>query len=243
MPAAGKMIFHRRLQQHESDRNEVNRQQDAVQLDQSAANREEMAKSNCEDNKNLIALCHKMAGEAAQKSEHAMQERINEIDNTRKRVETELIATNDTMNQTKDLIGKTRQQMKNLEEPMKNAWTCNTRRQMRTPRENILDPVSKQLQEHQATLVQAHEELSNHHNGEKRLVQDLHHRREHLKDDLNDKMAALRIEMGCLAKETTYPPKLGQTFPKSRFYKWRNDMTTPAAFRGGVSSTVPMTAR
>jgi len=243
MPAAGKRIFHRQLHQHESGRNEVNRQQDAVQLDQSAANREEIAKSHREDNKNLIALCQKMAEEAAQKSENAMQERINEIGNTRKRLETELCETNDKMNQTKDLIGQTRQQMKNLEEPMENAWTCNQRRQMRTPRENILDPVSKQLQEHQATLVQAHDELSNHHNGEKRLLQDLHHRREHLKDDLNDKMAALRIEMNCLAKETTLPPKLGQTFPKSRLYKWRNDVTTPTAYRGGASCMMPMTAR
>merc|ERR1719183_1913564 len=78
LPSAGRKNMHQQVAVHESSKNEVSRQQEAVRLNQSAASREQVGKELRDENGKLISRCDRMADEAAAKSERAMQERISE---------------------------------------------------------------------------------------------------------------------------------------------------------------------
>jgi len=204
LPSAVKKSPQHQVQIHESTKNEVNRQQQAIRLAHSGANLEDSAKALREANAKLIMRCQKAADDALAKSERALQERINENQHMRRRLENEMRATQAEIDDTKRTIGETRSQMKSLEEPMENASTCNSWRKQRAHREHILDPVSTKLQEHQTMLLRAHEDLKDHHDTEKNHLQELNHRKERLKADLSDKSAALHIDLNCLTHEATH---------------------------------------
>mmetsp|Transcript_130421 Transcript_130421/g.363375 ORF Transcript_130421/g.363375 Transcript_130421/m.363375 type:complete len:448 (+) Transcript_130421:113-1456(+) len=185
----------------ESSRNELNRQQEAKRLSQSAASLEEAAKLQRDDNKLLIARCQKAADDARARTEHALQERINENQQMRRRLEGEIRETNNKIDHTKNTLAETRAQIKALEEPMDLTTTCASFRQQRATRELIHDPVSTSIAEHQVTVIRARDELVGHHTAEKGNLQELNERKERLKDDLRDKTAALHIDLNCLTHE------------------------------------------
>ncbi|CAK9073125.1 unnamed protein product [Durusdinium trenchii] len=64
-------------------------------------------------------------------------------------------------------------------------------------------------QEHQMTLLKCHEELRQHHQNEKNILQDLQEKKEQLKEDLRDKTSALHIDLNCLTHEAQ-PSRHGQ---------------------------------
>eukprot|EP00440_Ansanella_granifera_P066686 gb/GFBE01072320.1/.p1 GENE.gb/GFBE01072320.1/~~gb/GFBE01072320.1/.p1 ORF type:complete len:456 (+),score=118.07 gb/GFBE01072320.1/:1-1368(+) len=188
---------------HESSRNEVQRQQEAVKLNQSAVQREEAAKELREESQKLVIRCARAAEEAGAKSDKAMKERINDNQGMRRRLESELRETCNQITLTKNTIQDTKQQIRSLEEPMELCSTCASWRKQRATKEHILDPVTTTLQEHQMTLLRSHEELRSHHQNEKGILQELQEKRERLKEDLRDKTSALHIDLNCLTHEAT----------------------------------------
>lgn len=188
---------------HESNRNEVHRQQDAVKLGQSAMNREEVAKDLREECMKTIIRADRAVVEATSKSERALKERVNENQSVRRRLETEFKETCHTIDHTKTTIHETKSQLKALDEPMDLCSTCASWRRQRAPREHIQDPVTTTLYQHQMTLLKSQEELQYHHKKEKTVLGDLQEKRDRLKDDLRDKTASLHIDLNCLTHEAT----------------------------------------
>jgi len=193
---------HGKLQ--ESTRNEMKRQQHAARLAQSGLNLDEAARILREANSKLIVRCEKAADKALAKTEHALQARINENRLLRRSLEREVRETHHKMHDTRRTISETRSQMKSLGEPMDNAATCSAWRKQRAHREEILDPVSARLQEHQTMLIRAHEDLRDHHDSEKQHYQQLHHAKDRLKADLDDKTKSLHIDLNCLTHSATH---------------------------------------
>jgi len=196
----------------ESSRNELARQQGAVRLNQAAATREEQARVLREECKAVIARCQKAAEDAAAKTERALQERVNEHQQMRRRLEGEIRSTNGHIDHTKSTISETRSQIKSLEEPMDLTTTCASFRKQRATREHITDPVSTKISEHQTMIIRAREELMGHHQSEKANLQDLNERKERLKDDMRDKTAALHIDLNCLTHESAHMNGKATTF-------------------------------
>jgi len=188
----------------ETVRNELHRQQEAVRMNQGSARLEEAAKALRDESKTLITRCQKAADDAATKTEKALQERINEAQQVRRRLEGEIRETNGKMEDTRHTISETRTQIKSLEEPMDMTTTCSSYRKQRATREHINDPVSTMIGEHQNAILRAHHDLVGHHEVEKGNLQSLAERKERLKDDLRDKIAAMHIDLNCLAHETAY---------------------------------------
>eukprot|EP00928_Gymnodinium_smaydae_P070569 TRINITY_DN54379_c0_g1_i1.p1 TRINITY_DN54379_c0_g1~~TRINITY_DN54379_c0_g1_i1.p1 ORF type:complete len:493 (+),score=122.89 TRINITY_DN54379_c0_g1_i1:89-1480(+) len=183
-------------------KNEVTRQQEAVRLAQQAQGREEDAKDLREESHKLIQRCERVAEEALRKSERMMQERINENQQMRKRLATEISETQMKIDHTKNTIADTKSQIKALEEPIELTSTCHAWRKQRANKEHILDPVSARLSEHQTMLLRANEELRAHNRHERGILQDLQERRDRLKEDLRDKTTSLHIDLNCLSHES-----------------------------------------
>jgi chromosome segregation ATPase len=220
LPSASKKSAQNQVAAQESSRNEVARQQEAVRLNHTAQVREDQAKVLRDDNAKLVQRCDRIAEEAVNKSERCLQDRVNENQGMRRRLELEIRETLAKMENTKNTIAETRSQIRSLEEPIENCNTCASWRKQRATREHIHDPVSTKLQEHQMTLLRSHEELTSHHQTEKQILQDLQERKERLKEDLRDKTAALHIDLNCLTHEATYlNGKPSKTLSKSKISK------------------------
>lgn len=188
---------------HESSRNEVVRQQEAVRLNQSAVSREEAAKELREECAKLMARCQRACEEATARSERALKERINDNQQMRRRLESELRETLNQIQNTKGTMNETKTQIKALAEPMELTSTCSSWRKQRATKEHINDPVSTTLHEHQMVLLRCNEELRGQHQHEKSVLQELQEKRERLKEDLRDKTSALHIDLNCLTHEAT----------------------------------------
>lgn len=188
---------------HESSRNEVVRQQEAVRLNQAAVSREEAAKELRDECAKLMARCQRACEEACARSERALKERVNDNQSMRRRLESELRETLNQIANTKGTMTETKSQIHALQEPMELTSTCNSWRKQRATKEHIIDPVSTTLQEHQMVLMRCNEELRGQHQHEKSVLQELQEKRERLKEDLRDKTSALHIDLNCLTHEAT----------------------------------------
>jgi len=182
----------------ESIRNEMNRQQEASRLNHSARSREEASTELKEDSARLMVRCEKMAIEAAAKTERSLQDRINEIQQMRRRLESEARETRKKEEHTKATISETRSQIQSLEEPMALCSTHSSWRKQRACKEQILDPVETRLEEQKRQLMRTTEELRNHRHIEKGILTELQEHMERLKEDLRDKTAAMNIDLNCL---------------------------------------------
>merc|ERR1719414_192128 len=147
----------------------------------------------------LISRCQKAADEAAAKTGRFLQDRVNENQNMRRKLEDEIRETKAKIDHTKDTINETRNQIKALEEPMDMTSTCASFRRQRATREHIHDPVTTKIQEHQTTVHRAQQDLIGHHAEEKMNLQDLNERMARLKDDLKDKTLSQHIDTNCLS--------------------------------------------
>ncbi|CAJ1401656.1 unnamed protein product [Effrenium voratum] len=200
---AGAQAARHEVASHESARNEVLRQQEALRLNQSAVHREEAAKELREEASKLVQRLARAAEEATSKSDKSMKDRVNENQQMRRRLEQELRETCNQINMTKGTIQDTKSQIRSLEEPMELTSTCASWRKQRATKEHIHDPVTTTIQEHQMTLLRCHEDLRQHHQNEKTILQELQEKKEQLKEDLRDKTAALHIDLNCLTHEAT----------------------------------------
>lgn len=231
----------------ESFRNEVLRQKEALRLNQSAIHREEAAKELRDEAQKLIQRMQRQTEDATKKSEKSMQERVNENQQMRRRLESELRETCTQIHMTKNTLQDTKTHIRSLEEPMELTNTCASWRKQRASKEHTVDPVSTTLLEHQMTLLKCHEDLKQHHQNEKSVLQELQEKKEQLKEDLRDKTSALHIDLNCLTHESVTclngkvvgPPCVSrQRLPKAM----KVDPTFVPNGSGGVMM-MPLTAR
>mmetsp|Transcript_122339 Transcript_122339/g.346884 ORF Transcript_122339/g.346884 Transcript_122339/m.346884 type:complete len:448 (+) Transcript_122339:71-1414(+) len=203
LQASAKMSPSHQRSQHDTGKNEVKRQQQAVRLNQKAIEAEEAAKADKEDNAKLVFRCQRVADEALAKTEKAVEQRVQDNQNMRKRLENKLQETEGKINHTKRTMSETRTQLGHLDDPNDLTSACSSWRQQRPTRECISDPVSTTLAAHQKMLLRAHEDLTHHNQAEKLCLHNLHERREQLKHDLRDKTSALHIDLNCHVHEFT----------------------------------------
>mmetsp|Transcript_99568 Transcript_99568/g.257292 ORF Transcript_99568/g.257292 Transcript_99568/m.257292 type:complete len:466 (+) Transcript_99568:195-1592(+) len=194
----------RGAQQRVTDRNEEIRLQDAVRLDMSAVHQEQSAKALRDKNAKLITAIEGIVKAAGLKTGSALQERINEAQAARRRLEGTIRDIQSQINNTRNTMSETRMEIKQLQEPIAMCATCTSVRKGRPHREHIADPVSTKLQEHKLALLRTNEALRSHHESEKAVLQDLVDRVARLKEDLKDKTAALRIDVTCLTHDPVY---------------------------------------
>jgi len=188
----------------ESARNEQGRQLEAGRLNQQAAQLEEAAKLQRSDNKGNVGRCKKAVDDARHKSESSLQERINDAQAMRRRLENEIRETNNKIGHTKQTIAETRHQIKALDEPIENTSTCQSYRQQRATREHIVDPVTTKISDHQNMVLKARADLVQHHEQEKANLQELNERKERLKDDMRDKTSSMHIDLNCLSHDAVH---------------------------------------
>lgn len=200
----------------ESNRNEVNRQQDARKLDHASRSREEAASELRADSHRLIARCEKASQEAARKTEQSLQDRIQEIQQMRRRLESEHRETKRKEEHTTETIRETQSQIHSLEEPMALCATHASWRKQRTNREQILDPVETRLEEQKRQLMFTSQELRNHRQFEKGILNELQEHMERLRDDLKDKTSALNIDLNCLTHTSEHASSPSMTDPSAR---------------------------
>lgn len=215
----------------ESNRNEVNRQQEARKLDHQAKGREEAASELRDDSYKLISRCEKAAQEAARRTEGSLQDRIQEIQTMRRRLENEARETKRKEDHTRDTISETQSQIHSLEEPMQLCSTHASWRKQRANREQILDPVETRLEEQKGQLMRAREELHGHRQREKGILTQLQEHMERLKEDLRDKTTALNIDLNCLTHSSDLSsPTLSDPSARARYsslMKRANEGATP----------------
>lgn len=237
---------------HESSRNEVARQQQAVRLGYAASRREETSMELIEENRKVIARCQREASDMLARTERAMQSRIDENQNMRKRLMNEVQATSTKINHTKGSIDDTRSQIKSLEEPIALGTTCASWRRQRATGEHIKDPVSAKLYQQQSMLLRHAEDLKAHHQNERTHLQDLHERKHQLKEDLTDKTSALHIDLHCLTHESNHTPgrdsmrRQRTSHSESPKYPNYNNTWSPngrSTGRPGSRTRMPLSAR
>eukprot|EP00405_Crypthecodinium_cohnii_P022910 CAMPEP_0206473770 /NCGR_PEP_ID=MMETSP0324_2-20121206/33082_1 /ASSEMBLY_ACC=CAM_ASM_000836 /TAXON_ID=2866 /ORGANISM="Crypthecodinium cohnii, Strain Seligo" /LENGTH=452 /DNA_ID=CAMNT_0053948801 /DNA_START=131 /DNA_END=1486 /DNA_ORIENTATION=- len=195
----------------ETAKNEENRMNDAVRLDQAGATQELVAQALREKHRKLIQLCQGISKMSAAKSAQALQERITENQDVRSKLVASLRDTSEKIAHLKNTMSGTKAELANIKDPIKLCGTCNTARKQRAIGEHIQDPVSSMLNEHEIALYRSNEELRRQHSSEKAALQDLKHRLMQLQEDLKDKTEALKIDVSCLTHESV-THHLAQTF-------------------------------
>lgn len=184
--------------------NEDNRQSDTIKRNTLAVEKESAAQQLREDMQKLINLCQKNCDSARSKTETTMQHRIQENQTMRKRLENEIRETNDKIHRTKATTTETSSQIDSLSEPIKLCDTRDNWRKNRPYREQILDPVSTSLVEHRMHLLNTTGQLEQRRREEHQTLTTLTKHKEHLKEDLKDKTAALHIDLDCLSHANVY---------------------------------------
>merc|ERR1719310_2397100 len=157
--------------------NEETRQNDTMKRNQAGMEKEREAQALREENAALIERCQQLCDMAKNRTEHTMQERIQENQTMRKRLEQEVRETNAKIEKVKQVIADTKTQIRSLKEPMELHDTRDAWRKQRPFREQILDPVSTQMMEHKQHLINTGEQLDVRRKNEKQALADLEKRR------------------------------------------------------------------
>lgn len=184
----------------ESARNELRRQQDARRMNKNAVGREEAARALRESNDRLISRCAKESKDALARSTAALEQRISEVAQMKKRLEGEVRETKVKIEHTKGTIVETQSQICAIEEPIQLCSTHASWRKQRSDREQIRDPVDTRLEIQKQQLMRATEELRAHRSEEKAILTQLQNDLEQLTEDLKDKTLALNIDVSCMQR-------------------------------------------
>jgi len=225
----------------ESSSNEVRRQQNAEHLSRHASAKEEAAKALREDSQRLVQRCEALAADYLQRTEKRFQERVQENQAMRRRLEREVRETSTQIHNTKQTITDTRYQLKALEEPMELTSTCASWRQARATKEHIVDPVTTALHQHRNATLNAHKDLMEHHQNEKAHLKELMDRRDRLAEDLQDKSSALQIDFSCLTREAM-PMSPGLSAHRSPRLASTKSLRSPATQHRGSSRNMRLPA-
>jgi len=189
----------------ESRNNELVRERKVAYLVGATEKQDEGVKSFCEDQDRLIIQCARSVEDAATRAEQAVQVRLKENQDMRFRLERELKETEAKIDATMNTISETRFQITALEEPVELAGLCGSWRNRRTDPERISDPVSTRFQDHSAAAVKARRELVLHQQSIHSKLQHLQECRDHLAEDIADKLTAYNIDQHCLSNRSMQP--------------------------------------
>jgi chromosome segregation ATPase len=224
----------------ESNRNELKRQQDTRNHDQSSKRREEAAIDLRGENQLLVQRCQKAVKDAKAMTEKRLQARVNEVKTMRQRLELELRETLKKMDHTQATISETQSQIKSIQDPIQLCSTHTSWRKQRASREQIMDQVETQLHHQKQNLMRATEDLRGHRQNEKSILTQLGEQVERLKEDLKDKTSALTIDSSCLelgneALSRATPPRSPIKSPAKPIISspLRSGQATPLSSRGG----------
>jgi len=178
--------------------NEINRQKEARRMKSEAASKGQAAAVLRDENRRLVEWSGRMLTNAKAKTERNLQERVCEIQQMRKRLESEAQETMKKQHHTKAVISETRSQMVSLEAPMQLCSMHSSWRKQRSCTEQIVDNVETRLEEQKWHLHETNQELRTHRQLEKGILTELDSHMERLKEDLRDKTTALAIDLNCL---------------------------------------------
>lgn len=178
--------------------NEINRQKEARRMKSEAANKGQAAAALRDENRRLVEWSARMLANAKAKTERNLQERVCELQQMRKRIESEAQETMKKQHHTKAVISETRSQMVSLEAPMQLCSMHSSWRKQRSCPEQIVDNVETRLEEQKWHLHETNQELRTHRQMEKGILTELDSHMERLKEDLRDKTTALAIDLNCL---------------------------------------------
>lgn len=184
--------------------NEDSRQSDTIKRNQIATDKEQAAQTLRDEMQRLINQCQKNCDKAKNNTETTMQQRIQENQTMRKRLENEIRETNDKIQRTKATTAETSSHIDSLVEPTKLCDTRDHWRKTRPYREQILDPVSTSLVEHRMHLMNTNSQLEQRRREEHQTLSTLMKHKEQLKEDLKDKTVALHIDLDCLSHANVY---------------------------------------
>jgi hypothetical protein len=178
--------------------NEHYRQAAAASHEQLAARQEQDGQNLVHENQKLVHECQHIADQAVRRTEQCLQDRVNENQALRRKLEEHVRETTQQLVRVKETMSETKGQIKSLEEPMNLVSCRDSARKQRSLREQIYDPVSSTLEEHKLSLLRTNESLRSQRQEEKMSWAELSRHLERLKADLSDKTAALHIDSNCL---------------------------------------------
>lgn len=185
--------------------NELGRDVRHDQQDHGAKQAEEEAKFEFDQNDAIIGQCHDAVSDAAARSEQALQARMSENRQTRRRLEGHLKETEEHIHEVCNTIADTRHKILAMGEPVEMASRASKERQKRLHHENIFDPVSSRLNDQHATAVQARERLKHQQQAEHQRLAHLEECRDNLLDDIRAKQNAFAIDGDCLTNSSLHP--------------------------------------
>lgn len=184
--------------------NEEMRQNDTMKRNQIAMDKERAAQALRDENQRLMDSTQRNSDNARAKTDKTMQERIQENQAMRKRLESEIRETNDKINHVKRTTAETSSQINSLVEPSKLCDTRDSWRKTRPYREQILDPVATALVEHRMHLNNTGNQLEQRRREEHQTLQQLMQNKAQLQEDLKDKTDALHIDLDCMSHSVVY---------------------------------------
>lgn len=137
-----------------------------------------------------------MAAESKKKTDAALKDRVNEMIETKKQLESEAEETMMKQGDAKAVIQETRSKMRALEEPMALCSLHPKWKERGLPHE--IDPAEMRLREQKWQLLHTTKELQKQRKMEKDILSELDDRMDRLKEDIQDKTAATAIDLHCL---------------------------------------------
>jgi len=154
----------------------------------------------CDGSRRLIQQGDLMIVQCKKKTDSALKEQVLQMGDVKMRLEIEAMETRKKQCNTQALIQETRSQIQQLDEPMK-LCSMHSSRQTRVPNvQRGADPVEMRLQEQKWKLVQTTKELRRHRKIEKDILTDLDDHMDRLKEDIEDKTAAMAIDLSLLTQ-------------------------------------------
>lgn len=218
----------------QNTQNEDARQADTIKRNTIATDKEGAAQTLREEMQRLISSCQKNCDKSRANTDATMQQRIQENQMMRKRLEAEIRETNEKIQRTKATTAETSAQIDSLVEPTKLCDTRDNWRKNRPYREQILDPVSTHLVEHRMHLMNTSNQLEQRRREEQQTMSTLMKHKEELKEDLKDKTLALHIDLDCLAHANVYGKGKGLTPPRpGRLLKMEPSFVPSGGFASG----------
>jgi len=195
----------------DSRNNELVRERKVAYLVGSTDRQEEGAKAMYDEHDRLMFQCARAVDDAAARLEQAVQVRLKENQRMRDRLDAELKETEAKIDDTMNTIAETRFQITALEEPVDLADICGSWRQRRADPERLNDHVTTRLADHQVEASKARRELVMHQQSIHSKLQHLQECRDHLTEDIADKLTAYNIDHACLTTRTAQSTPGGTT--------------------------------
>jgi chromosome segregation ATPase len=177
---------------------EESRMMDARQLIQAAIHLEEDAMRLCNASDAAMIHTQKECTRAINMALAALARRVDETDELKKKLESQLRETDETIVQTEISLGKTKKKLDSHEVPLNALDKQFHMRNRRTPAESIRDNVQEELESHLDSVKKSVKALTNKFQSTKDVLEQLKSSKLRMVEDHRSKLAALKIDDACL---------------------------------------------